>query len=162
MDPNAQLRPYRIPLQVLVYCYRRRGDIIEYLMLRRTPKYEGFWQGVTGAPEGTESLEQAAHRELFEETQFTATFLRQLDLKYTFPMQENWKWAYHPETTQIDEYVFLTEWPPATDPVLSFEHDAFRWAPFDDALALLKWPNNRDALIHCNRLLTSLPAIEVA
>ncbi len=146
-------KPYRLPIQVLVYCYRKNGEDFEFLMLRRTPRYDGFWQGVTGAPEGAESLHHGALRELQEETQFRAADLRQLDLKYTFPMQDDWKWAYHPEVTEIDEYVFLSEWPAATDPVLSFEHDEFRWVSFEEALSLLKWQNNRDALINCHRWL---------
>lgn len=55
-------RRYRLPTSVLVYCYRRTAGDVEYLLLRRTAKYGGFWQGVTGAIEEGETLEQAAAR----------------------------------------------------------------------------------------------------
>ena len=143
---------FRLPVQVLVYCYRRRGKDVEYLMLRRSPKYSAFWQGVTGAPEGAETLLAAAARELFEETQIVSATLHQVDFHYTFPVQDQWKWAYHPDTVRIDEYVFLAEVAFGTHPILSSEHDEFCWASFERAMTRLTWPNNRDALEFCGRL----------
>jgi 8-oxo-dGTP pyrophosphatase MutT (NUDIX family) len=53
----------------------------------------------------------------------------------------------------ITEHVFLAEIAKDADPILSSEHDTFEWAEFDRAIVLLKWPNNRDALEFCDRLL---------
>jgi 8-oxo-dGTP pyrophosphatase MutT (NUDIX family) len=136
-----------------VYCYRRSADRIEYLMLRRTAKYGAFWQGVTGAPEGDESLLEGASRELMEETQLSPETIHQVDFSYSFPVQDDWKWAYHPGVTKIDEFVFLAEMLCGVEPILSFEHDRFEWAHFEQAMTLLKWPNNRDALQFCHQLL---------
>jgi dATP pyrophosphohydrolase len=122
-------------------------------MLRRTAKLGGFWQGVTGAPEGTETLLAAASRELFEETQLSPRSVRQVDFSYSFPLDDDWKWAYHPDVTSIDEFVFLAKIADDIEPTLSFEHDSFEWAGFDRAMGLLKWPNNRMALEFCDRLL---------
>ncbi len=145
-------RRYRLPTQVLVYCYRQFQGRIEYLLLRRTPKLGGFWQGVTGAPEGTESLLAAAKRELFEETQFLPSTIRRVDFDYLFLVNDDWKWAYHPDVTSIQEYIFLAAIPGNADPVLSFEHDSSTWVCFERALDLLRWPNNRKALEHCDQL----------
>lgn len=144
---------YRLPTQVLVYCFRQRAGDIEYLMLRRTAKYGGFWQGVTGAPEGEESLVDAAARELQEETRLFPQKLFQVDFSYSFPVEAEWKLAYHPDVEYLNEYVFLAEFEGDVGPVLSFEHDAFEWAEFTRAMDLLQWPNNRRALEFCDGLL---------
>jgi dATP pyrophosphohydrolase len=144
---------FRLPVQVLVYCFRRSAGGIEYLMLRRTAKYGGFWQGITGAPEGDESLLEGAARELAEETRLSPTHLLQVDFSYSFPVEDQWKWAYHPDVKQINEYIFLAEISDDAGPVLSFEHDLYEWAFFDRAMELLNWPNNRRALEYCDRLL---------
>jgi 8-oxo-dGTP pyrophosphatase MutT (NUDIX family) len=125
-------------------------------MLRRTEKYGGFWQGVTGALEVGETYQQGAARELWEETRFAPENMRSVDFGYNFPMQDEWKSAYHPDVKEIHERVFLVEIIDGAEPELSFEHDAFEWATFDRALAMLKWINNRDALAVCHRL-TSTP-----
>lgn len=61
-----------------------------------------------------------------------------------------------PRRTQIDEYVFLAEIDDGADPVLSFEHDACEWASCEQAVGLLKWPNNRKALEYCDHLLQTV------
>jgi dATP pyrophosphohydrolase len=144
---------YRLPIQVLVYCYRRKADGSEYLMLRRTPKYGAFWQGVTGAPEVGETLLEGAARELKEETQLAPKSLDQVDFGYSFPVEDDWKWAYDPNVTKIDEFVFLAEVADDVEPILSFEHDSFEWAKVERAVGLLKWLNNRNALLYCHQLL---------
>jgi dihydroneopterin triphosphate diphosphatase len=146
-------RSYRHPVQVLVYCFRWLSDSIEYLMLQRTTRYGGFWQGVTGAPEGDESLLDGARRELFEETQISPKDVFQVDFSYTFPIDDEWKLAYHPDVKSIDEFVFLAEISYGVEPVLSHEHDCYEWTGIDRARSLLKWPNNRLALEFCDNLL---------
>ena len=55
----------RIPRQVLVYLYRRTSDgRLEFLLLKRTERHGGFWQGVSGAPEREETDAEAAIREV--------------------------------------------------------------------------------------------------
>src|SRR5262245_46006007 len=102
----------RLPYQVLIYIRRRpTPDVAEYLLLRRTAARGGFWQGVTGGVEGRESLAQAAHREVLEETgyqQFTS-FLP-LDVRYCYPVdRERWGQLYAPEVETITEECFGAE-----------------------------------------------------
>jgi dihydroneopterin triphosphate diphosphatase len=146
-------RQYRVPIQVLVYCYRLNNSCIEFLLLKRTARYGGFWQGVTGAPEGDESLLNAALRELREETMFSPVNIRQVDFRYTFPVSDEWRAAYHPDIQHIDEFVFLAEIAASREPVLSFEHKEYLWTSFDEAVSLLKYEDNRRALEFCDHLL---------
>ena len=146
-------KPYRLANQVLVYCFRLNACGVEYLMLKRTPEYGGFWQGVTGAPENEESLLEGAARELNEETRLSPKELFAVDFNYAFPVEDEWKLAYHTDTLTIREHVFLAKIIGDGDPVLSFEHEAYEWSGFDRAMGLLKWPNNRQALEFCHQLL---------
>jgi dATP pyrophosphohydrolase len=144
---------FRVPRQVLVYLYRRdEGDEREFLLLRRTPRGGGFWQGVSGAPEGSESDREAAVREVREETGFgVEAGLVPVDFRYELRARddnrEEWLRTYGPGVDAVPEEVFLAEVPPGAEPVLAVkEHDAYRWCALDEALALLKWAANRDAL----------------
>ncbi len=80
----------RVPIQVLVYPVRKRSSAQkrnwECLLLKRIPRREGFWQGVTGAPLEGESLKDAAQLELFEETKLTPLSLVYIDFSYTIPL----------------------------------------------------------------------------
>ena len=158
MRPSSgdRSRIYRLPTSVLVYCFRRVTDDVEYLLLRRTEKYGGFWQGVTGALEVGETYLDGAKRELWEETRYLPERIQSVDFGYSFPMQDEWRSAYHPEVNEIHERVFLAEVELGSEPILSFEHDAFEWLHIDRALAMLKWPNNRDALQFCHRQISAL------
>jgi 8-oxo-dGTP pyrophosphatase MutT (NUDIX family) len=152
----SETKRHRLPTQVLVYCFRRNEGAIEYLMLRRTAKLGGFWQGVTGAPEEAETLLAAASRELFEETQLAPRTILQVDFSYSFPPEDEWKSAYAPGVTSIDEHVFLAEIEKTGEPTLSYEHDQFQWVGFECGMDLLKWDNNRKALDYCDRLLRGM------
>ena len=146
---------YRVPVSVLVYCFRRDTNGIDYLMMRRSPKYGGFWQGITGAIDENETPLGGARRELKEETQLSPAHLFQVEFNYSFPMEEEWKPWYAPGVESIEECVFLAEISDGSEPILSFEHDLYEWMPYAPAMARLKWPNNQRALEFCNRLLNS-------
>ena len=144
----------RIPIQVLVYLTYNNGVEWEYLLLHRTPELGGFWQGVTGAPEGSDTLVQAAQREVFEETGFCPTDVRSIGFSYTFPVDPKWRSSYESDVDEIVEHVFVTE-VQRGPPELSFEHDAWRWCPLEEATNLLKYPENVEALLRCQIALQS-------
>ena len=139
----------RIPKQVLVYPVHlsRQGNTV--LLLKRTSKLGGFWQGVTGAIEQGESLKDAASRELVEETGFTNQQLKQLDFSYSFPVPNEYAHAYANDVDLIQEFVFMAQVAQQTIPILSREHEDWLWCSFGEALNLLKWPDNKRALKEC-------------
>jgi len=145
----------RQPLTVLVYPVRPAGDgrSWEYLLLRRTSEREGFWQGVTGALEYSESLEEAAQRELLEETGLIPDELVKIDYCYTFSLEDRWRHLYPSSVAEITEHVFLafihTNAEPKIDPK---EHDRWTWCSFEEALRKLRWPGNIEALRRCEEV----------
>ena len=135
----------RIPIQVLVYPVRYT-DGWEYLLLKRIPSRGGVWQGVTGGLEEGEVLEEAAKRELYEETGFPPLKIEKIDLWYSFPVADEWRHLYKADVKEIIEYVFVA-FLDAGEPVLDpQEHDQYRWCSIDEALQLLYWPDNKEAL----------------
>lgn len=112
------------------------GERWRVLLLRRIPERGGFWQPVTGSVEAGESLEDAALRELREETGLPAERLVDLGLEATFTGFDGHR--YH-------ERAFAAV--VATDAfVRSAEHDDARLVPLGEAEELLRWEENRVAL----------------
>ena len=131
--------------------HRRRPDgEREVLLLHRIPKLGAFWQGVTGAPEWEESDEDAAVREVWEETGFTVK-VEALDFRYELHRSEEaaeeWLRLYGPDIEVVPEEAYGAGVPADAEPTLTpVEHDAYRWCSFDEADGLLKWEDNRRAL----------------
>ena len=149
----------RQPLSVLVYPVRRVEGRWQYLLLERAPDprlgLARFWQGVTGGLEEGESLVQAARRELREETSLVPSRLEQIDYSYAFPMQDEWRQSFGPGTEKIVEHVFIAVVGENQEPTLSREHEAWRWCRADEALELLTYPGNIEALKRCDALLNA-------
>lgn len=123
---------------------RRAG---EYLVLRRTPERHGYWHLVAGALEWGEEAPAAAARELREETGLDAEVQPLLELSYALagdPPDVRARFAPDVETVRV--HAFLAEAPPGWEPVLDEEHDAYRWCSADEAVALLAYPEPRDAV----------------
>jgi lipoyl(octanoyl) transferase len=145
----------RQPVQVLVYPMKLIGWEWEYLLLRRLPERGGFWQGVTGGVESKESLEDAARRELIEETGLYPIVLQSIDHSYSFTVEKDDDHIY-PEAAELVEHVFYAQVDGETEPILDArEHDERKWCGYEEALGLLRWQENKDALTaveeHLNR-----------
>lgn len=143
---STDMNQFRVPVQVLVYCYRKDRGRTEFLLLKRSAKRGGFWQGVSGAPFDGEELIQAAKRELLEETGINPKSIRQTSFMCSLIVEPQWRHHYRPEVTKIDEFVFTAELSEFESPTLSDEHVQFAWHELDACLELLKYPNNKDAL----------------
>ena len=126
-----------------VWPYRRLGDAVELVLIHRVAGTGGmppFWQGVSGGVDDGETAVQCALRELAEETGLGA-----LDLFRVEPVFS----IYLPDGDRILSVVAFAALVAAdAEPVLSDEHDAWRWASIDEALDVLPFPAQRAAVAH--------------
>jgi lipoyl(octanoyl) transferase len=130
----------------VVVVVRREG---RYLVLRRAPERQGYWNLVAGGLGVGESAAAAAARELAEETGLRADVddLR-LELAYDLagdPPEVRARFA--PGTKRVRVHAFAAEAPPGWEPALDAEHDAHRWCTADEAVALLAYPEPRTAVL---------------
>jgi 8-oxo-dGTP pyrophosphatase MutT (NUDIX family) len=146
--------PFR-PDLVAIWIYRvpdpARPDGIEILILRRSThrSLPGLWQCATGSIEPDERVTAAALRELAEETGIGG---EAIEAFYDMDLVSQFHW---PEVDGVlAEVVFAVRVRPETEPVLSSEHDAFRWVDPAEAIQLSVWPAYREAI---ERVATVLP-----
>jgi len=139
------------PLSILVYAVAPASSGHEYLLLRRIEPQGGFWQGVTGAVEPGEALDEAAIRELTEETALAPIRLLAVNYQYTFPIRIRSAGRSHLQ--HVTEHVFLALLSAKVDPTIDpSEHDAWDWYSYEEALLWLRWPGNIEAIRRCERL----------
>jgi len=134
----------RLPLQVEAIIFRKNGNKTEYLLLKRVPEKNGFWQPVTGGLEEGETRTEALFREIKEETGIKNP-IRVIEGLYYFEFSD-------PKLNQ--EYVYGVEVFPTEEVVLDGEeHSEYRWCSFREALQLLSWKENKEALKKLNTIL---------
>lgn len=121
------------------------------LLLLRTGE-NPFWQPITGAVEPGESEREAAQRELLEETGLT-TELEDASLRQSFLLP--WQYAKHVDQLQpfenepifVEEITYVANHDSTPDIRLApEEHEAFAWFSPDEALAKIRWTNDRESL----------------
>jgi len=134
----------RLPIQVEAIIFRRNGSTIEYLLLKRLSHRNGYWQPVTGGLEEGETRTEALCREIREETGIK-NLIRVIEGLYYFEFSD-------PNLNQ--EYVYGVEVSPTDEIVLDGkEHSEYRWCSIQDALQLLHWKDNKEALERLNTIL---------
>lgn len=142
---------------VLVYPARRKGEDLEYLLLRRLRSRGGVWQGVTGRIEKGEEAPDTARRELAEETGLHPLVLKDLRFSFSYRVEEAWRHLYLDEVEKITVFAFAALVRTGQDPILDpHEHDRWTWCDIEKALGLIDWPDNREALRKCDRMLRSI------
>ena len=146
----------RAPFQVLIFpFYRNKNNQREYAIFKRSDL--GYWQGVAGGGEEGETPLQSAKRETWEETDIPrkSQFIL-LDSVATIPVVNvvgEFLWG--DEVFVIPEYCFGVE-VRSRELTLSKEHCEYKWVGYDDAMKMLKWDSNKNALWELNqRLLIS-------
>ena len=138
----------RLPIQVQGILFRKINGEMQYLLLKRIK--EGFWQPVTGGIE-EETKVEALEREVLEETGIKNIARIIEDVHYFEYSDSQFITGYH----FIKEYVFGVEVLPNEKIVLDGkEHSQFKWCSFQEALELLKWDENKEALSRLNEILS--------
>ena len=133
--------PYRRPESVLIVIYTDGGEFL--LLERRRPP--GFWQSVTGSLEWGEFADDAARRELLEETGITQGVLVNLQWTQVYDILPSFGKTYAPGITRNLEHAFSLRLPGQV-PVRLSEHVQFRWLPGAEAMALASSSTNRDVI----------------
>jgi 8-oxo-dGTP pyrophosphatase MutT (NUDIX family) len=130
--------PHRVT-GVDVWPFRGAGDAAEFLLLHRSGRDGApFWQGVSGWIEPDEPPHLTALRELHEETGLEAVELYSVDSVFDL-------YAWRRGTVEaIVPFAALVAGD--TDPILSEEHDEWRWTAPEDALGLVPYEPQRAAL----------------
>ena len=131
---------FRRPESVLIVIYTAGG---EFLIMERS-RPAGFWQSVTGSLEWGERADEAARRELIEETGITQGFLRNLQWTQVYDILPSFGKTYSPGVTTNLEHAFalkLLERVPVT--LSPREHVQMRWAGAAEALETVSSGTNR-------------------
>ena len=119
-----------------------------YLILHRTPRGGAYWHGVAGALKEGESFEEAARRELEEETGLLAA-PTEISEPYEYSLDEEprYRGLFPSSVSSVVVRPFLVDAPSNWEPVLNLEHDDYRWCSRDQALELLRWPDSKAAFL---------------
>ncbi len=143
----------RQPINIHVYLYRKNRDgRYEYAVFQRAddPK---CWQGVSGGVEDGETVEQAAHRESFEEAGITVRApLYRLDTVSYLPadlFEAHTVWGRNVVVCPM--FFFAMPYDGAI--VLSDEHLAMEWREYQAAYDLVYWHDQKTALWELNQRL---------
>ena len=128
---------------MLIVVYTAGGEFL--LMERRRPP--GFWQSVTGSLEWGESADEAARREIHEETGITRGFLRNLQWTQSYEILPAFGKVFAPGVTRNLEHAFALKLPERL-PVALSEHVQYRWLPAAEALALASSHTDRAVIQH--------------
>jgi dihydroneopterin triphosphate diphosphatase len=133
-----------------LYPYRiKAGGAPEFMLLKRAGGkiYEGQWRMIGGKVQADETYWQAALRELFEETA-----LKPIKF-WTIPGINSF---YEHKTDMVHLIpAFAAELKANSEPILDDEHSDFGWYSADDAIGLIRWPEQKRLLKLTESILTT-------
>ena len=138
----------RRPEEVVIVVRRPGESGIEYLVLLRSPEKLGYWHLVAGGVDWDEEPAAAAARELEEETGLV-TVPQPLGGSLAYDLAgdpEPVRARFPAGTERITVWPFLADAPMGWDPELDEEHVTAQWAEQDAAIALLRYPEPREAI----------------
>jgi len=133
----------KIPISVLVLIYTKNKDI---LILKKN-NGKDMWQSVTGSINDGESVDDAAKREVYEETGLNADNIINCNKQYIFEIYEMWRYKYDDNVTHNTEHVFLLELDERKDIIIDKEeHVSYEWTSRVKAAEKVFSHTNRQAI----------------
>lgn len=138
---------------VFIVTYSKTGknkDKINYLILKRKLHWRG-WEFPKGAIKFSETKKRAVKRELLEETGSAPLKIKKLDYfgKYDYDKIYSDRLGIKGQTFSL----YAAEIKKAGIRLDKFEHSDYKWAGFEKALKMLRWPNQKKSLKMVNKWL---------
>jgi dATP pyrophosphohydrolase len=139
--------PYKLPRSIQIVIFAESNGEREFLLLKRTESHGGFWQSVTGSLEEGETHEQAAVREIYEETGIRprADELIELGVINVFEIAPQWRAKYAPGVTENEEVCFALKVDKCEVRIDPAEHEQHAWVNQETAKGMLYWESNKRA-----------------
>lgn len=150
LEKRNEKKGYRKAVFVVIFRTNPVTHEVDYLILRRKLHWIG-WEFPKGGIEKQEHILETIKRECFEESG-----LRIFEVKQ---FRESGQYRYKTPVTDRPEYIgqsyslFAAEVPYVNSnnvKIDEFEHNAFKWLKFKDALKLLTWTNQQKCLAVVN------------
>ena len=135
----------REPYQILSIPYRIVNGIPLFCVFRRSDS--NYWQFIAGGGENGETPIEAVKRETIEEIGVEPINIKQLTCIAYVPAEviaESRRQHWNKNVYVIPEYSFAFQCD--LEPVLSNEHNEYKWLTYDEARKLLKWDSNKVAI----------------
>lgn len=139
------MKNYKTPVSALVLIHT---PDLQVLIMERADK-AGFWQSVTGSIEGDETPQQAAIREVMEETGLNALQydLQDWQTSNVYEIYPHWRYRYAPGVIENREHLFGLMIPDTLPIELApEEHVRYEWVDWREAAKRVFSWTNVDAL----------------
>jgi 8-oxo-dGTP pyrophosphatase MutT (NUDIX family) len=147
----------RLPIEIEGILFKRIDGKIWYLLLKRRPEKGEFWQPVTGGLEEGETKTETLRREIREETGIENIIKIIEDVHYyefQAPSLIEYFKRHGRACNHVKEYVFGVEVSSEARIILDErEHSEFKWCSLQEALRLMKWKGDKEALKKLDRIL---------
>ena len=132
------------------HIFRWENEKPVFLLLKRSKNqiYPDAWQCVTGKIEKNETPNDAAIRELKEETGLTPISMWIVDqVNHFFEVKSNRMNLIPVFGVQVD----------STNITLSVEHNDYKWCSVDEGIDLIMWNQQKQGLFNFHHMLTKEP-----
>jgi len=141
MEKQGMTKKYR--KAIFIVTYERTKKDIGYLILKRKLHWRG-WEFPKGAIKFFETKRLAVERELFEETGLIPLKIKKFDYSGRYDYNKMF-----PNRSRIQGQSFslyAAETKKVKVRLNGVEHSNYKWAGFEKALKMLKWPNQKKSL----------------
>lgn len=127
---------------VVAVIFRDGGDEPEFLVMHRKLHWKG-WELPKGGINESETEEAALLREIEEETGLRVDIAGKVPFTIAYDYPEPFQKQFR--TRGAEQSVYLVRYKPG-EIFLSDEHDDFRWVTFGEAMQLLRYDAQKQAL----------------